>query len=276
MASTIGIVSIGQVPLFFTGRYFREILAGAGEAAVARGCQMKLLPLGHDQAASTASARAALLTQGVDALLVVAPSEALLAALGELFNSVPGIVVSPPRLDIPHSYVASDNFVITRRLVEHLADHGRHRVLLLRPDVLTGDYWERTRGYAAAVAALDMPRLLGDLLRPVTPELTQSLLTAHAPDAIIAPCDEDAVALLTTLRSLGRRVPEDVAVVGYDDDDYAAETNPPLTTVEQPIAEMARRATHYLADRLAGVERRVYHAVLANRLVVRASCGRHS
>jgi len=275
MASTIGIVSVGQLPLFFTGRYFREILAGASEAAVARGCQVKLLPIGHDQAASSASARAALLTQAVDALLVVAPSEALLAALGELFDSLPGIVVSPPQLDIPYSYVASDNFVITRRLVEHLADHGLHRVLLLRPDVLTGDYWERTRGYEHAVTALDMPRLLADLLRPVTPELTQALLEAYSPDAIIAPCDEDAVALLTTLRGLGVRVPEDVAIVGYDDDEYADETNPPLTTVEQPITEMARRATHYLADRLAGVDRRMYHAVLANRLVVRASCGSH-
>ncbi|HWQ15122.1 MAG TPA: substrate-binding domain-containing protein [Roseiflexaceae bacterium] len=273
MAATIGIVSIGQEPAFFAARYFREILTAAGQSAVERGNQVKIISLSHEQCASPGAARALLASQGIGALLVVAPSEALLAALGEIFSATPGIIISPPRLDIPLSYVASDNFGATRQLVEHLAVHGRRRILLLRPDILTGDYWERTRGYEAGATAYDLPRLVDALPHPITPELVERLLATHTPDALIAPGDDDALPLLGVLKRLGRRVPEDIALVGFDDEEFAAETNPPLTTVAQPIAEMARRATLYLSDRLAGVERHVYHTVLSNRLVVRESCG---
>jgi DNA-binding LacI/PurR family transcriptional regulator len=273
MASTIGIVSIGQEPGFFGARYFREILTASSQAAVERGNQMKIIPLSHDQAGSPGAVQALLAAQGISALLVVAPSEAPLAALGVVFAATPGIIISPPRLDIPLSYVASDNFGATRQLVDHLAKHGRRRILLLRPPILTGDYWERTRGYEAGADANDLPRLIDALPHPITPALVDRLLDAHTPDALIAPGDDDALPLLGVLKRLRRRVPQDVALVGFDDEEFAAETSPPLTTVAQPIGEMARRATMYLSDRVAGVDRHIYHAVLSNRLVVRESCG---
>lgn len=275
MTSTIGIVTIGQAPDFFSARYFSEILTAASQAAVERACQVKIIQLSHAQAASPDTARAMLTAQSIDALLVVAPTEGMLPSLGEVFRSRPGVIISPPQLDTPLSYVASDNYGATRQLVEHLASHGYKRILLLRPDILSGDYHERTRGYEAAVRALDMVRLVDGLFHPASLDQMERWLAAHAPEAIIAPSDPEAQAMLMALKRLGRRVPQDVALVGFDDEDFAAEMDPPLTTVAQPIVEMARRATQYLADRLAGVERHVYHAVLANRLVVRGSCGPH-
>ena len=90
---------------------------------------------------------------------------------------------------------------------------------------------------------------------------------------MIAPSDNDALSLLSRLQRRGLRIPNDLALVGFDDEDFAADTFPALTTVSQPLGEMAHRATQYLLDRLAGVERGVYHEVLPNRLVVRESCG---
>jgi Periplasmic binding protein-like domain len=69
------------------------------------------------------------------------------------------------------------------------------------------------------------------------------------------PPDNDALALLSRLQRRSLRVPDDIALVGFDDEDFAAETFPSLTTVSQPLAEMARRAVVYLLDRLAGVDR---------------------
>jgi LacI family transcriptional regulator len=275
MAATIGIVSIGQAQSFFAERYFREILTAASRTALERGCQLKLIPLSHQQAASLDSAREVLAAQGIEALLVVAPSEALLAALGAIFATTPGMIISPPRLDINLSYVASDNYGATRQLVDHLGGHGRRRILLLRPDILTGDYWERTRGYEVAARMLELPALVASLQQPTTADQLRALLDAHRPDALIAPSDAEALRLITLLNQLGLRVPQDVALVGFDDEDAAADATPPLTTVAQPLDEMARRATLYLADRLAGLDRHVYHAVLSNRLVVRESCGAH-
>jgi DNA-binding LacI/PurR family transcriptional regulator len=94
-----------------------------------------------------------------------------------------------------------------------------------------------------------------------------------APDALIAPSDHDALALLSRLQRRGVRIPDDIALVGFDDDEFAAETFPTLTSVSQPLEEMARRATQYLLDRLAGAERGLYQDVLPNRLIVRESSG---
>ena len=98
-------------------------------------------------------------------------------------------------------------------------------------------------------------------------------MLVDAPDALIAADDQDALALLSRLQRRGLRVPEDIALVGFDDEDFAAETFPSLTTVSQPLSEMARRAALYLLARLAGVERDLYQHVLPNRLVVRESSG---
>lgn len=275
MSSTIGIVTIGQAPDFFSGRYFREILTAGSQSAVERGCLVKIIPLSHQQAADPTVARALLTAEGADALMAVAPTEGLLPALTEIFRSRPGIIISPPRLDTPLSYVASDNYGATRQLVDHLAGHGHSRILLIHPTILSGDYLERVRGYRDAAAALDLAALVDGVDHPASAEQMERWLSAHTPDAIIAPADPEAQNMYAALRRLGKSVPTDVALVGFDDEDFAAEMAPPLTTVLQPIPEMSRRATQYLADLLSGVERKVYHAVLANRLVVRESCGAH-
>jgi DNA-binding LacI/PurR family transcriptional regulator len=91
---------------------------------------------------------AALAEQGIDAALLVTPSEIFLTALSDLLNALPSIIVSPPHLDIPFSYVGSDNYGAMRAIVAHLAGLGRRRIRLIQPyGDLTGDYWERARGY---------------------------------------------------------------------------------------------------------------------------------
>ena len=72
---------------------------------------------------------------------------------------------------------------------------------------------------------------------------------------------------------VGGMIAVSIALVGFDDEDFAAETFPSLTTVSQPLGEMARRAALYLLARLAGVERDVYQHVLPCRLIVRESSG---
>jgi DNA-binding LacI/PurR family transcriptional regulator len=148
---------------------------------------------------------------------------------------------------------------------------GRRRILLLLPYPMTGDYWERRRGYEASVAALGLPRLVGSLPRPITPAMFERGVLLAAPDALIAPSDQDALALLGRLRRHDIRVPEQIALAGFDDEEFAAELTPPLTTVAQPVAEMARRATAYLAERLAGCGPARYQEILPNRLVLRES-----
>jgi DNA-binding LacI/PurR family transcriptional regulator len=78
---------------------------------------------------------------------------------------------------------------------------------------------------------------------------------------------------LKAAHRLGLRVPEDLAVVGFDDLTLAAMTQPPLTTVAQPRTEVGVRAGHLLIDRIEGLGSAARHIVLPTHLVVRESCG---
>jgi DNA-binding LacI/PurR family transcriptional regulator len=80
-----------------------------------------------------------------------------------------------------------------------------------------------------------------------------------------------AVGALRVLRQHGRRVPEDVALIGFDDSVIARHTDPPLTSVDQPIAEMGREVVRLLLAKLDGDETVDNEVILSTRLVVRGS-----
>lgn len=273
MTSTIGMVSLEQDPGFFAERYFREILTATSQALAGHDCYVRIVTISPALAASPDQIETLLTGQGVKAALVVAPNESFLMALESLFRDLPGIVISAPRLDIPLSYVNSDNYGAMRAIVAHLAKLGRRRLRLIQPIDVTGDFLERERGYIDAVDELGLERLISAISYPITNTVIADHVLVDAPDALIAPDDTDALTLLSRLQRRGLRVPADLALVGFDDEDFAAETFPALTTVSQPLDAMARRAVAYLLDRLAGVDQGLVKEILPNRLVVRESCG---
>jgi DNA-binding LacI/PurR family transcriptional regulator len=90
-------------------------------------------------------------------------------------------------------------------------------------------------------------------------------------DAVFAASDLMAAGALQALREARRRVPDDVAVVGFDDSPLAATTQPPLSSVRQPIEEMGREMVHLLAGGIEQNGRVPRHIVLATELIARAS-----
>jgi DNA-binding LacI/PurR family transcriptional regulator len=91
-------------------------------------------------------------------------------------------------------------------------------------------------------------------------------------DAIFTGDDEAAVGALQALQAAGRRVPEDISVAGFDDQNLAAVINPPLTTVHTPTAEVGRAAAEQLL-RLIRTEKADLLTLLPTELVIRRSCG---
>jgi LacI family transcriptional regulator len=103
-------------------------------------------------------------------------------------------------------------------------------------------------------------------------EATRRLLDDHiAFTAVFAANDLSAIGVVTALTQSGVRVPEDVSVVGFDDLRLAAYISPPLTTVRQPAAEIAQRATEILIDLTQGTRVRTMRQLLPPKLVVRGS-----
>jgi DNA-binding LacI/PurR family transcriptional regulator len=84
-----------------------------------------------------------------------------------------------------------------------------------------------------------------------------------------------AIGAVDALRGAGRRIPDDVAVVGFDDSPLAATTNPALSSVRQPIEEMGREMTRLLIEQIRFPDRAPRRVILDTRLVVRGSSGQH-
>ncbi|MFD7668534.1 LacI family DNA-binding transcriptional regulator [Streptomyces sp. NPDC059788] len=151
-------------------------------------------------------------------------------------------------------YVDTDNRDGARQAVRHLRARGRRRIAVITGPLDQTSAQDRLDGYrdALAPAAAD-PRLIADggFTAPGGERAMAGLLAA-APDldGVFVCSDLMASGALRTLRAHGRRVPEDVGVVGYDDLDPAAWTDPPLTTVRQDVEEMGGLMARLLLRRM--------------------------
>jgi DNA-binding LacI/PurR family transcriptional regulator len=106
-------------------------------------------------------------------------------------------------------------------------------------------------------------------------EAAERLLRDHRPRALVCANDEIALGAVIAAERLGLRVPDDLAVTGWDDVMAARHSRPGLTTVRQPMRELGARAARRLHRRLAGDTSEPRHEVLPTQLVLRASCGHH-
>ncbi|HEY1486817.1 MAG TPA: LacI family DNA-binding transcriptional regulator [Micromonosporaceae bacterium] len=159
----------------------------------------------------------------------------------------------------------------------HLIDLGRQRPLVITGIERFGCTQERLGGFAEVYAAAG---------RPLAPELiiegdftydSGRLAVKHALDhgiefdAIFAHNDLSAIGALQAIRESGLRVPDDIAVVGFDDVPSAAHTVPPLTTVRQPLRQMGATAAHMLLDHFAGTPMPQTPTVIPTELTIRGS-----
>ncbi len=176
------------------------------------------------------------------------------------------------------SYVDVDNVVGARMAVEHLLRLGHERVATITGPLNMCAGQDRLEGYRQALTARGIPvdeDLIaeGDFTEGGGQAAMQRLLPRH-PTAVFAASDMMAVGALKVLREAGLRVPEDVAVVGFDDIPLASMVEPPLTTVRQPIEQLGSMAVELLVSLLENPgEETTHRVVLPTELVIRASCG---
>jgi DNA-binding LacI/PurR family transcriptional regulator len=186
---------------------------------------------------------------------------------------IPVVAMERPlgRASVP--IVGVDSIAGAAMAVRHLLERGRHRIATIAgpQDMPAGI--DRLAGYRQQVRVAGYPEIVaeGDFTRSSGAAAMADLL-ARAPDldAVFVASDLMAHGALEALRAAGRRVPADVAVVGFDDIEMAQYTEPALTTVRQPVAEAGRLLARQLIALVAG-ERVDPAVVLRTELVVRAS-----
>jgi LacI family transcriptional regulator len=200
-----------------------------------------------------------------------------------LKRGLPFVLVGRHPTDDRVSYVDVDNRNSSRDMVAYLLRLGYRRIATIAGphNMIAGA--DRLQGYLDALRnrvgparepPLHDPDLIveGDFTEESGHRAMQRLLP-FAPEAVFVASDAMAVGALRALREAGKRVPQDIAVAGYDDMPFAARTDPPLTTVRQPILRLGAVAAETLIDMIGcpdGPPRRI---ILPTELVIRASCG---
>ena len=185
----------------------------------------------------------------------------------------------PSPVTIPS--VTVENVEITHKLVEHLIQvHGKRRIMYLRGPIHQEDSLRRETGYKSALQANGIPFdedliLNGEFERDIAYQVLNDFLgngRRVAFDAIFTGDDDAAIGVLRALHEHGCKVPEDIAVIGFDDMGYAPFLNPPLTTVRAPTEAVGRIATERLFGLLENQPSDEV-MILPTEIIFRRSCG---
>lgn len=243
-SSQIGLLTDGS-SLFGPSETVTAIETAAREA----GYSVLLTTVGSGAAAGTAPG-SSLIGSGVDGILVVAAHEGLQPVVAAAVGTLPVLAVSAqPPASSAVEVVGVDQGRGAHAVVEHLARTGVRSVAHLSGP---SDWYDARARRDGFVGALEAHGLDGAATAPGdwTPrsgyEMTRALIASGLPEAIFAANDMMAIGALHALHEHGLRVPEDVAVVGFDDTVGAEYLIPSLTTVAQPFAELGRLALHRL------------------------------
>ncbi|MFB8772968.1 LacI family DNA-binding transcriptional regulator [Streptomyces broussonetiae] len=266
---------------FFAEPYFSDMLKGVGAELADTEMQLLLIFAGSDRERQRLAQYLA--AHRVDGVLLVSvhADDPLPDLLSQL--EIPAVISGPRSAAETLPSVDSDNYGGARQAVEHLLSRGRRHIAHITGRLDVYGAQRRIDGYRDALRdaghAVDEQLIESGDFTEEGGRRAMTELLARRPDvdAVFAASDVTAAGARQVLRESGRRVPEDVALVGYDDSAIARHMHPPLTSVRQPIENMGRAMIDLLlgeiADRRPAVSRGLEprQMVLATELVERTS-----
>lgn len=274
-SGVIGLVIPSRVHALFEDPYFARLIQGISAASNQSGNTLSLFLFQTVDEESALYPR--VVTSGfLDGLIITATrmADPLLARMAG--GEIPIVMVGRPDVE-GLSYVDADNRGGAQQAALYLSGLGYERVGLLGAPVSTTAGVDRLSGFIEGLAlngrALHPSlRVDGDFSEASGYRAMQELI-GRKPDAVFAASDTMAVGALRALRDAGVRVPEDMALMSFDGLPASENSDPPLTTIRQPVVETGARAVQVLNDLVSGSVKAPVVEIMPVELVVRDSCG---
>ena len=272
---SVGVIIGEPAASLFDDSFFRPLVSGISAALAQRSMLMVVLSL--QSAQEMELAKAYLAGGHMDGAILVSlhGDNPLPAWLRE--QGLPAVICGRPPKEAAISYVDCDNRRGASLAVNHLIHLGRRHIATIAGNLDMPSAVDRLMGYRDALTragvALD-PTLeeAGDYRVDRAAMAMQRLLFNHPDvDAVFAASDLMAVAAMKVLAQANRRIPEDVAVVGFDDSADAKLSSPTLSSVRQPIETMGREAVDILVHEMSNRRAEPQQMVFGPELIIRAS-----
>lgn len=270
-SGVVGVVIHVSPHLLFQDPYFTALLQGVTDALAERAIGM-MLWLGNRSKQETLDQ---ILWMGMlDGVIVTADQLDDPLVDGLLASNLPTVLIGHRRADANASYVDIDNVAAADLMTTHLIGSGRRRIGHITGRRRTVAAEDRIVGYTNAMtrAGLSTDGLVveGDF-REASGRLGSLELLDRGIDAIFCANDATAAGALESIHARGLSVPDDVAVAGFDDLDFVAHLNPPLTTIRQGVQAQGVEAARTLLDLLRDRGRTPRRVILPTELVIRRS-----
>lgn len=272
---TIGILQLYVRHSVLAGWWSAEVMRGIADSGFAQGYHLMIYAMSEDVREMCLNAVYSGLLEG---LIILAPykDEPLLKELSDA--KIPLAVVGGHQV-YGEKMVAVDadnkmgGYIATR----HLIEQGHRRIAHLHGALNIPNAYDRLQGFRRAMEEARLPvapelQIETGFLEQTAYEATCRLLQLpEPPTAILAANDVAAIGVLRAVKEANLRVPQDVAIVGYDGTPFTQLTEPPLSTVEQPASEMGRVSARLLIDIIEGRIPAEHVTKLPVRLITRAS-----
>jgi len=267
----VGVVVHAPPQVLFRDPYFGLLLHGLTEALAENATGM-MTWLGNRNKEETLDR---ILGMGLlDGVIVTADHLVDPLVDGLLASDIPTVLIGHRRKDASASYVDIDNITAADAVTTHMIGLGRTSIGHITGTRSTVAGEDRLTGYLTAMARAGLPTddLIeeGDFGAGTGRERARALLERGI-DALFCANDATASGALEAIRAAGRRVPEDVALAGFDDLAFAATLDPPLTTVRQNIEQQGVEAAHALFQLIEDPERGPRRVILPTELIIRTS-----
>lgn len=279
-AGAIGVLIPANMDEFFVNPFFAEMMSGVSEVARREGFDTVLSTSGRNE---TDVLDAMIRGRRVDGVLLLrsrANDEAIAKVLQYDF---PATLLGRPADDVPISYVNNDNVRAAYEATMHLIRLGHERIgflggLLEGPNQLTVTA-DRLQGYKLAFEEAGLtpdPRMMGSssfVEHGGYMGMMRLLALSERPTAVLAADDVLAFGAMRAAAELGYRLPQDLAIVGFNDIRLAELANPALTSIRVNMHELGVAAAELLFQQIRGELSEPKHTIVDFELVVRASCG---
>lgn len=271
----IGLVIPNSPRMVFADPYFASLIQGITQATNRSNLTLSLF-LFHSKEEETRTIQSILTTGLLDGVIITADrkEDSFVPKFAE--RGLPFVLIGRPESHMEMNYVDTDNVAGGYLATEHLLKLGHRRIATIGSDQNTaGD--DRCTGYRKALENYQIeldPRLIafGDFSVESGYNAMKKLLQ-EKPDAVFVASDTMALGALRAIRDAKLRVPDDIALVGFDDLPPALQADPPLTTIRHPIEQSGKLAVEMLSTILNEKDAPSRRTILPGKLIIRASCG---
>jgi DNA-binding LacI/PurR family transcriptional regulator len=193
-------------------------------------------------------------------------------------EGVPSVVLNHNLEDLPVNCVSIDNRTGAQRVVDYLVKIGHKEIATITGDLKTQAGLDRLDGFVKAMEARKLAVgddyiKVGDFGLPSARQAMEAILKLkNPPTAIFVASDDMAIEAINVALAKGVRIPEELSIVGFDDNPIAGQARIPLTTVRQPLTEMGRLGMDILIQQVQGKKRSPTKLLLPTELIERQSC----